>query len=431
MNENIPTNLSRCSHKMIEVECESKISSNCKNKFHIEYRSIEVSRKKHNGKLFCNSCRLESYKDRNNPNCKYKLDDNYFNSIDTNVKAYILGLIAGDGSINYKTNSISYEIHPKDIELIHIIRNAICKELPIHKCKNRNIIGLRLNSTRMVLDIARHLMIVDKQPLSNNIKLPNLNSLELYVSFIRGYFDADGHITNPEISKKYYPVCGFSSNSKDMLESIKNYFNIPSCLSKSKNKKGVYNYHLEYSNLNALDFMGKLYSTNSLYYCRRKYELFLQWCTWTPIKYKLKYTDRLVTIQKCDKNAVIPSKSRISDSGYDLTIIGIEKQIGDIIYYKTGIRVRPTFGYYFVVVPRSSICKTGYMLANSVGIIDRAYCGEILIPLIKVDNNMPDLTLPCRIAQMIPQQIVHFPIEEGLVNENTTRGTGGFGSTGK
>jgi dUTP pyrophosphatase len=93
--------------------------------------------------------------------------------------------------------------------------------------------------------------------------------------------------------------------------------------------------------------------------------------------------------------------------------------------------VQPAFGWYFEVVPRSSIAKTGYMLANSVGVIDRGYVGEILVPLVKIDPNAPDIVLPARIAQLIPRPIISAQLE--LVEEiaSTPRGQGGFGSSGR
>ena len=102
----------------------------------------------------------------------------------------------------------------------------------------------------------------------------------------------------------------------------------------------------------------------------------------------------------------------VSDSGYDLTIIKKIKTDGMVEFYDTGIKVTPPYGYYFDVVPRSSITKTGYILANNVGIIDRSYVGNILVPLIKVDSSKPDLELPMRIVQLIPRKIEHFELEE-------------------
>jgi dUTP pyrophosphatase len=92
--------------------------------------------------------------------------------------------------------------------------------------------------------------------------------------------------------------------------------------------------------------------------------------------------------------------------------------------------VQPAFGWYFDVVPRSSISKSGYMLANSVGVIDRGYTGEILVPLIKIDPSAPDLKLPARLVQMIPRQIIAAELVEVEAFDETVRGSSGFGSTG-
>lgn len=127
-------------------------------------------------------------------------------------------------------------------------------------------------------------------------------------------------------------------------------------------------------------------------------------------------------------DAVPPTKVRPSDSGYDLTLIKLIKIVGDVEFYDTGVSVSPPLGYYFDVVPRSSISKTNYMLANNVGIIDAGYSGNIIIPLRNFGNEKLDL--PCRIVQLIPRRIEHF--EPILVDNliNTIRGTCGFGSTG-
>ncbi|MCH2111008.1 MAG: dUTP diphosphatase, partial [Polyangiaceae bacterium] len=98
--------------------------------------------------------------------------------------------------------------------------------------------------------------------------------------------------------------------------------------------------------------------------------------------------------------------------------------------YGTGLIVEPPYGWYFDVVPRSSIIKTGYLLANSVGVIDRSYRGELMIPLLKIDPKAPEISLPRRIAQLIPRPIVHMPVAEVQQLGATQRGNGGFGSTG-
>lgn len=135
-------------------------------------------------------------------------------------------------------------------------------------------------------------------------------------------------------------------------------------------------------------------------------------------------------VQRLLPEAVLPSKSRVSDSGYDLTVIREVKRFGAVILFGTGLAIEPPQGWYLDVVPRSSIIKTGYGIANSVGVIDRAYRGEIMIPLIKQDLAQPDLNLPARIGQLIPRPIMHFPIQEAADLSRTHRGSGGFGSSG-
>lgn len=135
-------------------------------------------------------------------------------------------------------------------------------------------------------------------------------------------------------------------------------------------------------------------------------------------------------VHKCKMNAVVPSKAHQSDTGLDLTVIDVVKRIDDkTVLYGTGITVVPPFGYYFDVVPRSSISKTGYTLANNVGIIDQAYRGEIMVALTKVNGDAKDIELPCRIAQLIPREYHHFVPRVVDAVSDTARGSGGFGSS--
>lgn len=134
--------------------------------------------------------------------------------------------------------------------------------------------------------------------------------------------------------------------------------------------------------------------------------------------------------KKTKENAIAPFKSRASDSGWDLTILEKVKTVNGVEYFDTGIIVEPPFGYYFDLVPRSSLSKTGYMLANSVGIIDRGYRSSILVPLVKVTQSAPDLQLPFRAVQIIPRHIIHLQSKEVSEFTQTSRNQGGFGSTG-
>ena len=138
-------------------------------------------------------------------------------------------------------------------------------------------------------------------------------------------------------------------------------------------------------------------------------------------------------VKKCDPDAVIPTKAHPSDTGYDLTLIRVSKDMSragqTIIMFDTGIAVCPPDGYYTEVVPRSSLSKTGYMLANSVGIIDASYRGSIKV-VVSGDNSLDDLTLPFKGFQLILRKLEEADVVEVDDLDATVRGDGGFGSSG-
>ena len=88
-------------------------------------------------------------------------------------------------------------------------------------------------------------------------------------------------------------------------------------------------------------------------------------------------------------------------------------------------------GYY--MYPRSSISKTPLMLANHVGIIDSGYRGNLIGAFRCLDSNPYTIEKHTRLLQVTHPSLC--PIYVDMVNEselsNTTRGSGGFGSTGK
>ena len=112
-------------------------------------------------------------------------------------------------------------------------------------------------------------------------------------------------------------------------------------------------------------------------------------------------------------DAITPTKAHSSDVGLDLTIVSFYKKVSSqITMYDTGIQLRIPFGYYAEVHPRSSLSKTGYMLANSVGIIDPSYHGNVLIALIKVDPSTDELQLPFRGFQIIFKEQLFVSMKE-------------------
>lgn len=149
-------------------------------------------------------------------------------------------------------------------------------------------------------------------------------------------------------------------------------------------------------------------------------------------KRMLGYTDSIPTckILKTHKNAVLPHKHRVSDEGYDMHIISVDKQFDKYTtLYNTHIKIKPPPGWHVEILPRSSLSKSGYMLSNSVGLIDENYRGDIKIALTKINSEAEDLKLPFKAVQMILRKSTHFLCEEVKELDETSRGVGGFGST--
>jgi dUTP pyrophosphatase len=147
----------------------------------------------------------------------------------------------------------------------------------------------------------------------------------------------------------------------------------------------------------------------------------------------------ILKIVKVDNEAIVPSKNNYSDAGLDLTIIRESKRLNsDTMLYDTGIKLEIPNGYYVEIVPRSSISKSGYMLANNIGIIDQGYTGNLYVALRKINKDCEDLVLPYKCCQIIMKKQVYPKIiiiddtnNAGINMQNTSRGEGGFGSTGK
>lgn len=158
-----------------------------------------------------------------------------------------------------------------------------------------------------------------------------------------------------------------------------------------------------------------------------------------------------------DERAEAPSRAHESDTGYDIKMIDVKKVDGDTIFFKTGISIEPPKGHYFEVYPRSSISKLPISLANSVGIIDSGYRGEILIPvrvhhqnvgfktkresypngIVEIWESRPQSMLGLarlilmkkpKMFQLVLREKKSCAFKESALTE-TERGDGGFGST--
>lgn len=138
-----------------------------------------------------------------------------------------------------------------------------------------------------------------------------------------------------------------------------------------------------------------------------------------------------VKFKKLVKHAFVPEYAKPGDAGMDLVAIDSYKNHDyKFIEYGTGLAVKIPEGYVGLLYPRSSISKTSHTLANSVGVIDSGYTGEIKFRMRYVDDREDmEYSFGDRIGQLIIVPYPKIELEEVEELPDTERGEGGFGST--
>lgn len=137
-------------------------------------------------------------------------------------------------------------------------------------------------------------------------------------------------------------------------------------------------------------------------------------------------------IKLLDKKC-LPLKAHVWDAGFDLKA---RKETSvfpqDTEFIPTGVCVEIPVGYVGLLFPRSSISKTPLRMANSVGVIDSGFTGEIKVPLYNTSEvEIRDIEQYDKIAQLVIVPLADVSLE--IVDElsESERGECGFGSTGR
>ncbi len=140
-------------------------------------------------------------------------------------------------------------------------------------------------------------------------------------------------------------------------------------------------------------------------------------------------------VKKLREDAVVPSYGSEFAAGADLYACSdrtIEITAGQTVLVPTGIAMQIPEGYGGFIYARSGIAaKRGLAPANKVGVVDSDYRGEVMVALHNHSDKTQQIEPYERIAQMViaPFLKVDFEVADEL--DDTVRGAGGFGSTGK
>ena len=146
-------------------------------------------------------------------------------------------------------------------------------------------------------------------------------------------------------------------------------------------------------------------------------------------------SDVVLKVLRHEPGAVLPAKAHPDDAGYDLTALALEVLRPRVFAFDTGLSLQFPHGCYGEVLPRSSIVKTDFMLANSVGVIDPGYRGRLRVVLRYLGAGEgaaeAQALVGTRIAQLIVRRLEAVQVVAVSVLDGSARGEGGFGSTGR
>ena len=143
----------------------------------------------------------------------------------------------------------------------------------------------------------------------------------------------------------------------------------------------------------------------------------------------------ILKIERLAHNKVLPEYKTEGAAGMDLcaaisepiTLKPLERKL-----IPTGLKIELEHGYEAQIRPRSGLSiKHGITLINCIGTIDEDYRGEVCIPVVNVSDEEYTILPDERIAQMVIAKYEQAKIEVVTELTETSRGEGGFGSTGK
>ena len=143
-----------------------------------------------------------------------------------------------------------------------------------------------------------------------------------------------------------------------------------------------------------------------------------------------------IEIKKLKENAQIPTRGSEKAAGYDLYACIDEESVTipahSTVKIGTGLAIAVPDGYFGAIFARSGLAaKQGLRPANCVGVADSDYRGEYIVALHNDTDEDKVIAKNERIAQLVIMPYLSVKFEEVDALDETERGAGGFGSTGK
>lgn len=203
---------------------------------------------------------------------RYNFNEDYFQKIDTEDKAYFLGFIVADGCVSEKSNSV--QIIQKETYILEEFKKYIEFNGPVYKDEHRGISCITVNSTKTKKDLENLGIKPNKTMI---VKYPNISE-HLQNHFIRGVFDGDGCISL-RTDKRDNSQRGQVNICSGSYDFIKEYYNrlVKYCDLSGKNKirtpKGSY-YVVDWGGLSDVEKIHDFLYKDANIFLRRKKETF-------------------------------------------------------------------------------------------------------------------------------------------------------------
>lgn len=163
-------------------------------------------------------------------NASFFKEDTFFETIDSEIKAYLLGFFAADGHIERRKDYDSYTlrigVNIKDVHIIHLFNKHINKDRTAITISKNNIASVAITSKKLGEDLLK--LGYDHLKTYTCKSIPELPE-ELIYHFIRGFFDGDGSVSC-NFRKQGNRLGGVNRDfslvayNKELLESINKYF---------------------------------------------------------------------------------------------------------------------------------------------------------------------------------------------------------------
>ncbi len=226
---------------------------------------------------------IQTNKDHSQLSRKYALDESYFDKIDTEQKAYFLGLLYADGYHNEKRYSFKISLQEEDVCVIECLKRELNTDRPLSledKGKGRKKqIALYISSKKLSQSLST---LGFKQSKSFNLKWPeeSLVPKKLLQHFIRGYFDGDGciYFNKTKNSRQYFVDIISSLEFTQSLHNCLQQLGINSTVKIRQNSPRTSSINIVHRSYIKL-FMDWLYKDASIFMSRKKtvYQGFLEY----------------------------------------------------------------------------------------------------------------------------------------------------------